>query len=860
MADTTTTTYSLTKPEVGASEDTWGTKINTNFDSLDNLLDGTTAITGIDINSGTLDGVTIGGASAGAGTFTNLTATGTTTLAGASTSANITFGDSDKAIFGAGSDLQIYHDGNHSYIEDAGTGSIKIKVGDFRVENASGNNLIKGVGDVATLHHAGSQKLATTSTGVDISGVLSSDGLTVAGIVEIDGSAYGNTSKQAWTRTDASWSINNETDFRIYGNTGDTTSPSTKRMALSTNGDISFYEDTGTTPKFFWDASAESLGIGTSSPSSLMHLTSGSTTNILIDNYDTQLSQGQLTGAIEFYQRDSSAGGTGTTGKIAMRSSARPDNGTYFGTGSDMSFFVSGSTNGGADDNASLEALTIRAGGNVGIGTSSASSKLHVLSPSNGATAIVEAQGAYNARVRILSGNANSSFLEFADPDDSDVGEIVYEHSNNSMRFNTNASERMRIISDGTLLVGKTASDSGTVGFEAAQDGHVYVTVNNTLPFYINRQSGDELARFASNGSTVGSIGVQSTDQLYIGTPDGNGVGIVFDGDNRKIDPTNGSGSNLDAAVDLGNGSHRFKDLHLSGTIEIENGTGNVGVGKQALNSNTASNNTAVGYQAGYNSVNADSTFIGTYAGYAASYAGTGRNTFIGFNSGGAVTSGRYNTILGSYNGNQSGLDIRTQDNRIVLSDGDGNPRMHYNPTVNNGAWSIPHNGHTGTSRGSGTKIALSAGAVAYDAAFQITDNVANNVWYGLNNAQAYVMVNSNGVLLSSGGTSWSSASDERLKTVTGSYTTALNDVDQINPVKFTWKADSENIAQVGVTAQSVQSVVPEAIDTFKQEDDDTEYMSVRYTELIPIMIAALKEAKAKIETLEAKVTALENA
>ena len=61
---TNTTTYSLQKPTVGGDEDSKGGYINSNLDTIDDLLDGTTPVTGIDINSGSIDGTAIGANSA----------------------------------------------------------------------------------------------------------------------------------------------------------------------------------------------------------------------------------------------------------------------------------------------------------------------------------------------------------------------------------------------------------------------------------------------------------------------------------------------------------------------------------------------------------------------------------------------------------------------------------------------------------------------------------------------------------------------------------------------------------------------------------------------------------------------------
>ena len=72
---TNTTTYSLQKPTVGGDEDAWGGYINSNLDAIDDLLDGTTPVTGIDINSGAIDGTAIGANSASTGAFTTIVGT-----------------------------------------------------------------------------------------------------------------------------------------------------------------------------------------------------------------------------------------------------------------------------------------------------------------------------------------------------------------------------------------------------------------------------------------------------------------------------------------------------------------------------------------------------------------------------------------------------------------------------------------------------------------------------------------------------------------------------------------------------------------------------------------------------------------
>jgi len=113
-----------------------------------------------------------------------------------------------------------------------------------------------------------------------------------------------------------------------------------------------------------------------------------------------------------------------------------------------------------------------------------------------------------------------------------------------------------------------------------------------------------------------------------------------------------------------------------------DDGAANTAVGKSALTSNCGNKNTAVGALAGQGVTGSNNTIIGEECGILCTGDG---NTFVGaYNSstggcGEAMTTGDKNTILGAFNGNQDGHDMRTDNNTIVISDGDGTVRVMIN-------------------------------------------------------------------------------------------------------------------------------------------------------------------------------------
>jgi hypothetical protein len=271
-----------------------------------------------------------------------------------------------------------------------------------------------------------------------------------------------------------------------------------------------------------------------------------------------------------------------------------------------------------------------------------------------------------------------------------------------------------------------------------------------------------------------------------------------------------------------------------------DDGSYNVAVGDGALSANCGNSNVAIGRLAGTDCTGTDNVFVGEQAGVAC--VATSSNTFIGEQAGSTITSGENNTIIGGYNGNHDGLDLRTADNYIVVSDGSGEVGLF----VDN------NNSRVFVSNAGSFKMAVRAkNASGTETMIKFFRLAGGNDSTATSSGQ----IDTN----SSDQAVYSTSSDYRLKENVGYDFDATTRLKQLKPARFNFKVTPDETVD-GFLAHEVESVVPNAITGKKDavdENGDIDPQGIDHGFLVPLLTKSLQEALARIETLEADVKAL---
>ena len=363
---------------------------------------------------------------------------GVATFAGEITAnGGIALGDNDKATFGAGDDLSIYHNNldGHSYIEEAGVGNLFIDASNLRLRDAAGANMLRATSaDSVELYYNAALKLATTNTGIDVTGVVTTDGITSSAPMTI--TTADNAAQITLISTDADASVGPLIDL-----TRDSASPA----ADDTLGRIRFRGE---------DANG------------------AITAYAQITGQISSTSAGAVDGQVQFQTM------RGGVQKLSLNLNATEA--VFNESSEDYDFRV--------ESDGNTHALFVEgSSGDVGIGIADPTQRLHI---ADVGSCVVIIEGS----------NDGGSYVNFADADDANVGQIEYDHTSNYMGFRVNDSERMRIDSSGHAII------PAGVTLGTAIDGY---DANNTLDDYEEGDFTPVIADAASGGNVASGYGNQ---------------------------------------------------------------------------------------------------------------------------------------------------------------------------------------------------------------------------------------------------------------------------------------------------------------------------------------------------------------
>jgi len=453
--------------------------------------------------------------------------------------------------------------------------------------------------------------------------------------------------------------------------------------------------------------------------------------------------------------------------------------------------------------------------------------------------------------------------------------------------FGTGTAEKMRMSPSGRLLVG-TSVDSGALfqvngaatltgalsGTSATFSGTIATSGGNittnggTIAAFNN--GGIELyntsnAAYARLVSVSGSFNVNvnnnSTTALSIAsTGAATFSSSVFVGSTFRLTQASSvdiqaytgaaySNLNYDAA------SHNWQTGGGAAKMVLTNG-GNVGIGTSSPSSLLHLNSTAT-VKIEMSGGSAQNGILFNAVGSAPQYyigagnnllVGGDRGILLGYNVANATAALFYNSISDAiiFGASPSTERMRITSGGNVLI-GTTSNASNYKFVVSSNAW-IPQYlamGVNDDGRYIGQGNIISGAFQSYDL------TIVNYATSG----RVTITNGSNGVVLNNGATSWSAFSDERLKNINGSIENAVDKLMSIRAVNFSWKTDETNKENLGLIAQDIEKVFPQVVDESKSfnEGDDTEYLSVKYTELIPVLVKAIQELNERIKQLENK-------
>jgi hypothetical protein len=513
-------------------------------------------------------------------------------------------------------------------------------------------------------------------------------------------------------------------------------------------------------------------------------------------------------------------------------------------------------------------AMHINSSGNVGVGTTSPSQPIEVVTATGGGIAI-----------RPSASNATQGLLWY-DTGSGPWGFVKYDHQASALSFGTVNNERARIDSSGRLGLG-TSSPSAKLHIDNAGGTLLSDLVlikggggsgsGNLLSIQSN--SADQL--FAVNGLSYNVTMCSAGGRVGIGTTSPEHNLHVKDSSDGAV-KIGGSNSTTGLTISYSNGGSTRTDIHQiyrstsaaalmnidTGTFTVSTGTagqeklrvdssGRLLVGTSSESGNAkhvVRGNTGSATGAGVLDIGLGTTRPGS--------AGTALGYLRFTSTSNTASNYHYAAIHAETDGTSSSdTDI---PGRLVFSttaDGASSPteRMRIDSSGNlllRGLTSTWVSNYVGAIYNKGASPSLVIGrtdatGAASEAACIFTNSADNSV---------------GSISISSTATAYNTSSDYRLKENVVPLTGAADRVNQLQVRRFNFIADPDKTVD-GFLAHEAQVVVPECVTGEKDAVDDEGnpvYQGIDQSKLVPLLTAALQEALTEIESLKARVTALE--